>query len=518
MRYFLKKIKAYKYQIIQGEFSMDIKSLKSGSDFRGTAIEANGESINFSADVVKRIANAFALWLSKKISKQSLSIAVGHDSRLTGVEFKDAIIEELKTCGCTIFDCSLASTPSMYAMIKNSDTNCDGSIMITASHHPFHKNGLKFFVKGGGLTGYDLDEIIAITETDEKLVGNKTIVNRKDYVGVYAKQLVDFVRQKTGKETPLDGLKIVVDAGNGAGGFYAEKVLIPLGADTSGSQFLEPDGNFPNHVPNPEDSSAMSSIANCVRTHNADLGIIFDTDVDRAAVVGADGNEINRNKLIALISAILLQEQPNCYIVTDSVTSSGLKKFIQENGGTHLRYKRGYNNVISQAKKMLAEGKNAQLAIETSGHAALKENDYLDDGAYLVTRILIKLASLHAEGKKLSSLIETLEEPKSRYETRLKFIDKKDFKSYGDTIINKMTEFARNTLELESSTFEGVRANFNVAQGWFLLRQSVHDPILVLNIESQMSEGAKMIAKIVYSYLSKFENIDCQTLKAFAEN
>lgn len=123
------------------------------------------------------------------------------------------------------------------------------------------------------------------------------------------------------------GWKIVVDAGNGSGGFFAD-LLEDLGADVSGSQFLEPNGTFPNHVPNPEDPTAMESAARAVRSANADLGIVFDTDVDRSAVVAADGSEVNRNRLIAALSAIVLEEHPGSTIVTDSVTSTGLAKFI----------------------------------------------------------------------------------------------------------------------------------------------------------------------------------------------
>lgn len=132
-----------------------------------------------------------------------------------------------------------------------------------------------------------------------------------------------------------------MDAGNGAGGFYAEKVLLPLGADTTGSQFLEPDGRFPNHIPNPENETAMRSVCEAVKNSGADFGIIFDTDVDRAGAVDENGEEINRNRLIALISAILLAEKPGT-IVTDSVTSDGLAQFIEAHGGKHCRFRRGY--------------------------------------------------------------------------------------------------------------------------------------------------------------------------------
>ena len=106
---------------------------------------------------------------------------------------------------------------------------------------------------------------------------------------------------------PLLGLHVVVDAGNGAGGFY-EAMLRELGAWTEGSQYLDPDGRFPNHIPNPENPDAMASLSAAVKKAGADIGVIFDADCDRAAIVDQNGREINRNRLIALISAILLDK------------------------------------------------------------------------------------------------------------------------------------------------------------------------------------------------------------------
>jgi len=182
------------------------------------------------------------------------------------------------------------------------------------------------------------------------------------------------------------------------------KVLDQLGADTTGSQFLEPDGHFPNHIPNPENKEAMASIRDATLRTKAHLGIIFDTDVDRAAVVDMAGNEINRDRLIALIAAIILEEHPHSTVVTDSVTSNGLADFIAIKGGRHHRFKRGYKNVIDEGIRLNKEGTECHLAIETSGHGAVKENYFLDDGAYLVVKILIKMAKMKPVS--VTSLIE----------------------------------------------------------------------------------------------------------------
>ncbi|MCK4881148.1 MAG: phosphomannomutase/phosphoglucomutase, partial [Bacteroidales bacterium] len=311
---------------------------------------------------------------------------------------------------------------------------------------------------------------------------------------------------------PLQGLKIIVDAGNGAGGFFAGKVLEPLGADTSGSQFLLPDGRFPNHVPNPEDGEAMASICNAVLREKADLGIIFDTDVDRSALVDAEGNAINRNELIALISAVILEEHPGSVIVTDSITSAGLKWFIEDHlNGTHHRFKRGYKNVINESLRLNQEGTESWLAIETSGHAALKENHFLDDGAFLVAKLLIQMSKLNRQGRSLGDLISPLPRSLESGEYRLR-IRADDFLAYGSVVLKQLGKMvaSEDGWSPEKPNHEGIRIQCRDKgeEGWFLLRISLHDPEMALNIESSVQGGVNQIRVRLQKLLSGFEMLD----------
>jgi phosphomannomutase len=311
-------------------------------------------------------------------------------------------------------------------------------------------------------------------------------------------------------ENPLKGLRLAVDAGNGAAGFYATRILQPLGADISGSQFLEPDGNFPNHEPNPESKTAMQSISQRVTETNSELGIIFDTDGDRSAIVLKSGKEVNRNRLIAMISAIILRTQKNAHIVTDSVTSEGLREFITNLGGTHIRYKRGYQNVISYAKKLIAEGKNAPLAIETSGHTALKDNYFLDDGAYLAALLIIEAVKLKRENKELNSLIKDLKEPIEEATARVTLLGG-DIKKTGESVLSALTQLSQN-YRVADDSFEGIRTF--LLGGYFMARMSVHDPVIPINIETEKQGTLKQIAEVLIKALDKIENIDITALKA----
>ena len=335
-----------------------LSRLKSGSDVRGTALADSPEGrVDLTDEAVSAVVRAFCVWFSQRSGKRAFTVAVGHDSRLSAKRISDCTLKALTESGADALFCGLSSTPSMFMLLQEKDIGADASIMITASHLPFYMNGLKFFTREGGLEGKDIAAILALADKGASLSGSGS-AKEISYLGRYSEGLVRFVREKTGTDKPLAGKKIAVDAGNGAGGFYADKVLAPLGADVSASQFLEPDGRFPNHIPNPENAAAMRSISDRVKETGADFGIIFDTDGDRAACVDKSGEEINRNRLIALVSAILLAERKGT-IVTDSVTSDGLAKFIESRGGKHCRYKRGYKNVIDKAKELNAAGEYA---------------------------------------------------------------------------------------------------------------------------------------------------------------
>lgn len=494
------------------------KQFKSGTDIRGVASEGP-EPVNLTDEVIERIARGFALWLSEKTRKApgELSVALGHDSRISAPRISAVVTRALTDCGIHVFDCGLASTPSMF--MATLDIPCDGAIQITASHHPFNRNGLKFFVKTGGLDAPDIEALLLYAQESKAPAADRPgSVEPSDHMKIYCAHLRNIIKQGVNAENydrPLEGFHIVVDAGNGAGGFYAYDVLEPLGADINGSQFLDPDGMFPNHVPNPENQQAMDSVCDATVASGADLGVIFDTDVDRGGAVDSQGKEINRNRLVALASAIALEGNDGGTIVTDSITSDGLKRYIETTlGGVHHRFKRGYKNVINEAVRLNEAGINCPLAIETSGHAAMRENYFLDDGAYLVTKIIIQLAVLRKEGKTLESLLEPLAEPKEATEIRLP-ITEEAFRECGEKILADLEQYAmRQGWQIAPDNHEGLRVTFGKGEGegWFLLRLSVHDPIMPLNIESDAVGGVQMIREKLVTFLTTCSGLNLAPL------
>ena len=500
---------------------MDYKKLQNGSDIRGVALEGiEGQHVNLTEQVCKDIGRGFALWLIAKTGKKELRVSVGRDSRLSGETLCGWICEAMVQQGLRVTDFGLASTPAMFMSTVTEGYAFDGAVMITASHLPFNRNGFKFFTPAGGLEKEDIKQILNYAEGDAATGLAAGSLCSGAFMDAYAEILANKIRAAAGCEKPLDGFRIVVDAGNGAGGFYADKVLKPLGANTDGSRYLDPDGRFPNHIPNPEDKDAMESIIEAVKETNADLGIIFDTDVDRAGAVLSDGSELNRNRIIAMLAAILLREHPGTTIVTDSITSTGLAKFIVAKGGVHHRFKRGYRNVINESIRLNSLGQDSQLAIETSGHGAFKENYFLDDGAYIVTKLLIELARGKKEGYTLESMIAELEEPAESKEFRMNIL-LEEFKPYGQQVIEELTAYAaaQSGWSIAPSNFEGIRVNLDEAHGngWFLLRLSLHDPLLPLNIESNSVGGVKAIAKELATFLAKYDKLDTAAFIKFTE-
>ena len=498
----------------------DYQSLKSGTDIRGDAL---GEKAVLTNEVALCIGGAFITWLSERTGKHpgALTVAIGRDSRLTGPALLAACAEGMARTGAQVWDYGMCTTPAMYMSLLTEGFKADASIMVTASHHPYYRNGLKFFLPEGGVSATDISMIRSIAASTAPVDGPHPAVQKRDFLPVYKQQLMDRMRRglDTDVACPLLGLHVVVDAGNGAGGFY-EEMLREMGAWTEGSQFLEPDGHFPNHIPNPENEQAMAAISQAVVRVGADLGVIFDADCDRAAIVDAAGREINRNRLIALISAILLDKEPGATIVTDSVTSSGLAQFITEWGGVHYRYKRGYRNVIDEAVRLNAAGIDCPLAIETSGHAALRENHFLDDGMYLVTVLIVEAMRLKQEGKELSSLLDGLREPVESVELRLN-ITAPDFREAGRTVIERVMDHASYETDwhIAPDNREGVRINFDLddglQNGWFLLRLSVHDPVLPLNVESDVPGGVRTMLSKLLSVLDGIEDIDISPIRAY---
>ncbi|RWR74956.1 Alpha-D-phosphohexomutase superfamily [Cinnamomum micranthum f. kanehirae] len=529
------------------EAAYQIKRLQNGSDIRGIALEGEkGRAVDLTPQAVHAIAESFGDWVIDGLGRTGEShsgararISVGRDPRISGPTLSVAVFAGLGFAGCLVFDMGLATTPACYMSTLLTSFAYDASIMMTASHLPSTRNGLKFFTPKGGLTSTEVEEICdraARKYANRVGRGWPTLkpvpTTRVDFMSSYAQHLCNIIKERINHplhyDTPLLGFKIVVNAGNGSGGFFTWDVLEKLGADTTGSLNLEPDGMFPNHIPNPEDKVAMSLTRSAVLEQGAQLGIVFDTDVDRSGVVDDKGNTINGDRLIALMATIVLREFPGTTIVTDARTSVALTRFITSKGGHHCLYRVGYRNVIDKGVQLNKDGIETHLMMETTGHGALKENHFLDDGAYMVVKIIIEMVRMRLAGSEegIGSLIQELEDPLESIELRMNVITPpQQAKEKGaqavDTLKKYIEEGHLKGWQLDSCgdcwVSEGCLVDSNdtpaaidahmyrakvwdeegVQHGWIHIRQSVHNPNIALNMQSSAPGGCQSMAKIL---------------------
>ncbi|KAJ9708452.1 hypothetical protein PVL29_000475 [Vitis rotundifolia] len=522
-----------------------IRRLQNGSDVRGVAVEGEkGRTVDLTPPAVEAIAESFGEWVKNRLESEGgvpvevVRVSLGRDPRISGASLSTAVFSGLARAGCLAFDMGLATTPACFMSTLLPPFAYEASIMMTASHLPYTRNGLKFFTRKGGLTSPEVEAICdkAARKYANRLTKVSTTLSipptKVDFMSTYAKHLRDIIKERVNHplhyDTPLKGFQIIVNAGNGSGGFFTWDVLDKLGADTFGSLNLNPDGMFPNHIPNPEDKTAMALTRAAVLENNADLGIVFDTDVDRSGVVDSSGNPINGDKLIALMAAIVLREHPGSTIVTDARTSMALTQFIANRGGHHCLYRVGYRNVIDKGVQLNKDDIEAHLMMETSGHGALKENHFLDDGAYMVVKIIIEMVRMKLAGsyEGIGSLIEDLEEPSESVELRMNIISEpKHAKAKGAEAIeafrNYIEEGKLEGWELDSCgdcwVSEGCLVDLNDTpaaidaymyrakvsdkehgqHGWIHLRQSIHNPNIAVNIQSSVPGGCQSMARVL---------------------
>ncbi|PNY11020.1 phosphoglucosamine mutase [Trifolium pratense] len=553
-------VKSYgtsKYDEVVVDEELDkIRRLQNGSDVRGIALEGEkGRTVDLTPPAVEAISESFGEWVVNGLEKQkgypveNVSVSLGRDPRITGSKLSVAVFAGLARAGCMIFDMGLATTPACFMSTLLPPFVYDASIMMTASHLPYTRNGLKFFTKRGGLTSLDVEEVcdIAARKYANRMAKVSTLLKvlptRVDFMSSYSKHLREIIKERISHplhyETPLEGFQIIVNAGNGSGGFFTWDVLDKLGADTFGSLHLNPDGMFPNHIPNPEDKIAMAMTRAAVLENSADLGIVFDTDVDRSGVVDNKGNSINGDKLIALMSAIVLKENPGSTIVTDARTSMSLTKFITDRGGHHCLYRVGYRNVIDKGVQLNKDGIETHLMMETSGHGALKENHFLDDGAYMVVKIIIEMVRMKLGGSDegIGSLIKDLEEPYESIELRINIVSEPRYaKAKGseaiETFRNYIEEGKLKGWELDSCgdcwVSEGCLVDTNDTpthidaqmyrakvsndehgqHGWVHVRQSIHNPNIAVNLQSSVQGGCLSMARDFRDDFLKASGVD----------
>lgn len=408
------------------------------------------------------IARAFA---SKAMNAASgkASVCVGRDGRLSSPSLMEAICRGVADAGAEVIDIGLGPTPMLYFAAHS--LNATGGIMVTGSHNPPDHNGFKFIFKNKAFYGADIQALHTAANAGEFTAG-KGNLRQQD---VRADYLAALLKAYDGP-TPL---KAAWDAGNGAAG----EMMASLCAKLPGTHVLlneKIDGTFPAHHPDPTVPKNLVQLIDVVRSQKLDIGIAFDGDGDRIGVVDDEGEILWGDQLLMLLGADVLAERPGATIIADVKASQALFDEIKRLGGTPLMWKTGHSLIKS---KMAETG--APLAGEMSGHIFFADKYYgFDDALYAAVRML---GALSRTGRKLSDIRRALPQRINTPEIRFPCDDARKF-SVIDEVRARLSE-----AKADFSAVDGMRVN--TPDGWWLLRASNTQPMLVARCEGENEAG-----------------------------
>jgi len=436
-------------------------------------------------DVVRSVGRAFAQRMREQGKRR---IAVGRDVRLSSPRIRTALIEGLRDQGAAVLDVGMVPTPALYFAVLH--LKADGGVMVTGSHNPIEYNGLKLSDGVQSLHGAEIQEIRDRTKSAGVLTERGTV----EEVSVDEPYLSDLV-ERVGQVGPI---KVVCDPGNGAASILGPRFLRAIGCQVD-AIFAEPDGRFPNHLPDPTVPELVRALMERVRSTGADIGIGFDGDADRVGAVDEQGRLLFGDQALALYAADVLAKMPGSPIVFEVKCSQGLVEWVEAKGGKPIMWKAGHSLIKAKMREL-----QAPLGGEMSGHMFFADEFYgYDDALYAAGRLLRILS--RTGGKKLSSLVDAL--PQSRYfatpEIRLGCTDAAKF-----AIVDAVREHYR--AQHEVLDVDGARVQFG--DGWGLIRASNTQPVLVVRFEARSRERLQAISRDVYEVLARYPEVTIPAL------
>ncbi len=439
-------------------------------------------------DVVERIGRAYAT-LAK--ARGVGTIALGRDGRLTSPALRNHLVAGLTRSGVNVLDLGLCATPLLYFSLFSCDV--DGGIMITGSHNAAEYNGFKMCIGREALYGADIQELQVIYESGEFASGTGTVLTQS-IIPEYLKFL-----QEHFSLVSAQGLRVVIDCGNGAASLFAKEALEQLGCDVTGL-YCDLDGHFPNHHPDPTVPDNLKDLIEKVKETGADVGIGYDGDADRIGVIDEQGQIMWGDKLLLLFAREVLDNHPGCSIISEVKASQGLYDDIQKLGGRGIMWKTGHSIIKAKMKE-----EKALLAGEMSGHLFFADRYYgYDDAIYASCRLIEILVK---RKKPLSSLLADIPQTVVTPEIRVDCSDNQKF-SLVEIVKNRLKHVA-NTQNSKTSTLpirdiisiDGIRVLFD--EGWGLIRASNTQPALVLRFEASSHAHLTQIQAYLEGQLSE---------------
>ena len=440
-------------------------------DIRGIIGETLG------AEDARAIGRGFGTLMRRAGGKK---VAVGYDGRVSSPMLAEALIDGLTSTGCDVRHVGMGPTPMLY-YAEASAEDVDGGIQITGSHNPANYNGFKMVFKGRPFFGEDITTLGKMASAGEWDVADQigTVETHEIMEEYVERMLVALQGLDQGK---LANLKVGWDAGNGAAGPALELLASRLPGEHH-LLFTEVDGNFPNHHPDPTMPENLEDLRALVAAKNLDFGVAFDGDGDRIGAIDGEGRIIWGDQLLMIYAEDLLRDRPGSTIIADVKASRALFDTVKAHGGVPLMWKTGHSLIKSKMKET-----GAPLAGEMSGHVFFADTYYgYDDALYAGVRLIAAAARL---GKSVTQLRGDMPAMLNTPELRFQVDESRKFAA-----IAEVKERMAVATGVEVNDTDGVRVN--TPDGWWLLRASNTQDVLVARAESETEDGlARLLGQI----------------------
>lgn len=460
---------------------------------------------DFSQEFITALGRAYATFVSRHSGKsEGLTMAIGRDARLSGPQLKQWFADGLKQSGVNVIDLGMCPTPLVYfSMFK---LPVDGAIMITGSHNPPEYNGFKLGFRKTTIHGDEIQELREILEAGQFISGSGS-EESSDIVSAYIKHQVSR-HQKLAACTHKP--KVIIDAGNGTAGLVAPAIFKALGCPVV-ELYCDPDGNFPNHHPDPTVEENLQLLIGEMKKTGADVGFSYDGDSDRLGVVDNLGQVLWGDEIMIVLARDLLKRNPHATIIGEVKCSTRMYREIEIAGGNPVMWKTGHSLIKNKMKES-----GALLAGEMSGHIFFAEEYFgFDDAIHAsleVARILAEAMPATKMSDFLKDLPPVLVTPEIRIDCReeLKF-----------ALVEKVIELVEKhnrSLSLPKirniNLTDGIRVEFD--KGWGLVRASNTQPILVSRFEAEDPEALQEYRQFVEAMVAEAERLLAGTASAAA--
>ncbi|WP_252259279.1 phosphoglucomutase/phosphomannomutase PgmG [Erythrobacter aurantius] len=446
-------------------------------DIRGIIGETLG------ADDARAIGRSFGSLLRRAEGEDgpAPTVAVGYDGRMSSPMLEHALVEGLTASGCNVVKIGLGATPMLYYAEASSE-DVQGGIQITGSHNPPNYNGFKMVFQGRPFFGADIQKLGELAARGDWTDGTGSVSSR-DILSEYVERLLEGLAGVPAEA--LSGLRVGWDAGNGAAGPALEALAARLPGEHH-LLFTDVDGHFPNHHPDPTVEANLADLRTLVAAKNLDFGVAFDGDGDRIGAIDGEGRVIWGDQLLMIYAEDVLKSHQGATVIADVKASRALFDHVAAHGGEPLMWKTGHSLIKSKMKET-----GSPLAGEMSGHVFFADDYYgFDDALYAGVRLLAASARL---GKSVTQLRSAMPAMLNTPEMRFQVDEVRKFPAIAE-VTERLTTNPGPEVESVNAT-DGVRVN--TADGWWLLRASNTQDVLVARAESDSEEGLeRLIAQI----------------------